>query len=577
MNNKEVAKTLEEIGRMLALKDENPFKVRSYEDAARTIDSISTDVDALVEDDELTDLDGIGEGLAKKIRELVRTGSLEYYENLREDIPEGILRMLDIPGLGPKKVQALWEEGGYTTMDALEEAAENQRVRELDGFGATTEENILDGIEHIRSYRQRFLISEALDAARPYLDLIRNHDRVRRAEPCGSLRRRCETVGDVDLLASVPESDRESVMDDFVNLDETREVIAHGSTKSSVRTRNGVQVDLRLVDDEQYPFALHYFTGSKEHNVKMRSRAIDRDLKLNEYGLFRDTGDGEDGERLDCDTEKELFDTLDLHYIPPELREDMGEIEHATEQPPPDLIERSDLRGTFHVHTTRSDGRAPLRAMVEACVERGFEYVGISDHSESAQYAGGLTSSELRDQRAEIADLNDEFEEISIFSGIESDIHPDGSLDYDDDLLDELDFVIASVHQQFQLDEDEQTRRLVRAVEHEHTTMLGHPTGRRLLTREGYDVDLEPVIEAAARTDTIIEINANPERLDLDWRMGPLAREHDLTTSINPDAHSRTGLDHVRWGVGIARKSWWTPDRVLNSWPVDRVRSFLNS
>ncbi len=577
MQKEEVADILEEIGRMLALKDENPFKVRSYEDAARTISSLTTDLETVVENEELQDLEGIGEGLAGKIRELVETGSLEYYDNLREEIPEGVLNMMDIPGLGPRKVQTLREKLDCASIEELESAAEEQRVRELDGFGPKTEENILEGIQHIKQYRQRFLINEAREAAEPFLEFVASHDRVHRSEPCGSLRRRCETIGDVDILASVEDEDRETVMDDFVSHEKVQDVLGHGETKSSIRTRNGVQVDLRLVTDEQYPFALHYFTGSKEHNVAMRSLANDRDLKLNEYGLFRENGDDEEEERIDCGTEKELFETLDLHYIPPELREDMGELEQARDQELPELVRRSDLKGTFHAHTTRSDGKTPLRELVEDCVERGFAYVGISDHSQSARYAGGLTPDELREQRDEILSLREELDDITIFHGIESDIHPDGSLDYDEKLLAELDFVIASVHQQFQLSEQKQTDRLVRAVNHEQTTMLGHPTGRLLLEREGYDVDLEPVIEAAAETDTAIEINANPRRLDLDWRYGPLARDLDLKTSINPDAHSRSGFDHLRWGIGIARKSWFTPDRVINTWPVEKVEAFLNT
>ncbi len=579
MNKDDVAEILEDIGRILSLKDANPFKVRAYEDASRTIGSLSEDLDELVEKDELSDLEGIGDALAEKITELVRTGSLEYYEDLKQDVPDGVLSMMEIPGLGPRKVETLWQELDVTTLEELETAAEQEQVQQLDGFGAKTESNILDGIEHLKTYRQRHRIHQARRTAHPFLDLLSDLDEVERVKPCGSLRRHCETIGDVDILASVEEPHREQVMNEYVNHPDVNDVISKGDTKSSIRTRDGIQVDLRLVTDDQFPFALHYFTGSKEHNVAMRSLAIDQGLKLNEYGLFR-TEESEEEEveedRIPCDTEEELFETLGLEYIPPELREDMGELEHAAEDPIPDLVTTEDIEGTFHVHTTRSDGKHDLRQMVEACRERGLSYIGISDHSQSAQYAGGLSPDEIRKQWDEIDQLQDEVPEVRLFKGIESDIRSDGSLDYSDEILAGFDFVIASVHQQFQLSREKQTERLVRAVSDEHTTMLGHPTGRLLLEREGFDVDMERVIEAAAEHDTVIEINANPRRLDLDWRQAPKAREHGVLTSINPDAHSTSGLDHMRWGAGIARKGWWTSDEVINTWPVTRVEEFLS-
>ena len=580
MDKDDVAEVLSDIGRILALQDANQFKVRAYEDAARTIGSLSQDLHELVENNELGDLEGIGEALAEKISELVRTGSLAYYEDLKEDVPDGVLAMMEIPGLGPRKVESLWKELEVTTLDELETAAEQEKVQELDGFGAKTEQNILDGIQHLKTYRQRYRINRARKSAEPFLEFLEDLDEVERVKPCGSLRRHSETIGDVDILASVEESRREQVMDQYVNHSDVHDVISQGDTKSSIRTDDGIQVDLRLVTDDQFPFALHYFTGSKEHNVAMRSLAIDQGLKLNEYGLFRTNDEAEDEkdeqqEGIACDTEEELFEALGLHFIPPELREDMGEIEHANEEPIPELVTAEDIEGTFHAHTTRSDGKHELREMVEACRERNLSYLGISDHSQSAKYAGGLTEAEIKEQWEEIDSVQEDVSDVRIFKGIESDIRSDGSLDYEDDLLAGFDFVIASVHQQFQLSEDEQTDRLVRAVSNEYTTMLGHPTGRLLLEREGYDLDMERVIEAAAEHDTAIEINANPRRLDLDWRHAQLAQEHGVLTSINPDAHSTAGIDHMRWGAGIARKGWWTRDQVINTWSRSKVEEFL--
>ncbi len=568
-----VSDVLEEIGKMLALKDENPFKIRAYEDAARTISSLTEDLGALVEEERLSDLEGIGEGLSEKISELVRTGRMTYYEDLREEIPEGLLTIMDIEGLGPKKAKALWDELHITTLDELAEAVENEEVRELDGFGAKTEENIEKGIRNLRKYRARHRVHEAHRAAEPFLAEIQNHDHVNRARLAGSLRRHCETIGDVDILASVDEGDRKDVVETFTELDRVEDVLGSGETKSSVRTRDGIQVDLRLVNDDQFPFALHYFTGSKEHNVTMRSIAQSRSLKLNEYGLFHEEN-GE--ERIDCENEEEVFEELGMSYIPPELREDMGEVEQAQDGSLPELVEEEDVRGVFHVHTTWSDGKEGLEEMVLEAKDLGYEYIGISDHSESAQYAGGLTAEEVEEQWEEIEQVREKVSGIRIFRGIESDIRTDGSLDYSDELLSGFDFVVSSIHQNFGLSEEDQTERIITALQNEHTTFLGHPTGRLLLSREEYDLDMNRVIEAAAETDTIIEINANPERLDMDWRFGPLARELEVRTAINPDAHSFVGLRNVRWGVGIARKAWFRPEDVVNTRSADEVEEMLS-
>lgn len=573
MNKKQVIDIFQEIAKLLKLQDENPFKVRSYEDAARALEGHPENLETLVESDSLQDIEGIGTALSEKIEELYETGELEYYENLRADVPEGLVRMLDVPGLGPKKIQSLHEELDITTLDELEEACESETVRELDGFGQKTEEKIRSGIENIRSFQNRFRINQAREGAQDLVSLIENHDAVDRSAVGGSLRRRNNTVGDVDILGSAPESSREEIMKAFVNHPSVQEVIGQGSTKASVRVENGLQIDLRLVSDDAFPYALHYFTGSKEHNVAMRSLARDRNLILNEYGLFHE----ENEERIPAGSEEDLFNELGLSFIPPEQRENMGEISQAQQENPFDeLVTLEDIRGIFHAHTPWSDGRSSAKHLIQRCIENGYEYIGISDHSRTASYAGGLTIDELREQWDELEVLQNKYEEIDIYRGIESDILRDGSLDYPDDVLEEFDFVVASIHQQFQLPEDQQTERIQTAIRNPHTTFLGHPTGRRLLIRDGYDVDMEAILKTAGEEDTVVEINANPQRLDLDWKWAETARKYGVRTSINPDAHSINGLNDVRYGVGTARKGGWNQKQVVNTWSRDRIRSFLD-
>lgn len=573
MDKNEIVEVLKEIADLLKLKDANPFKVRAYENGARTLEGTPDELGTLIENEELEELEGIGDALAEKITTLFETGELEYYENLKSEVPTGLMEMLEIPGLGPKKIQDLYNELELTTLDELEEACENEAVQELKGFGAKTEEKIQSGISHIRSYQDRYRIDQALEDATPVYQGVEEHPSVRRCELAGSLRRHNETVGDVDILASVSESEREEVMNEFVQHASVQEVIGRGTTKASVRVDEGLQVDLRLVSEEEYPFALHYFTGSKEHNVAMRSLAQDQNRVLNEYGLFEEDSE----ERISCSDETELFQALGRSYIPPELREGFGELEEARKEAPfSDLVTRDDVRGIFHVHTPWSDGRAPTEKLIESCLERGFDYLGFSDHSQSASYAGGLTVDEIKQQKEELNDLQERYSDIHLFHGIESDIRKNGSLDYPEEVLETFDFVIASVHQHFQLSEEEQTRRLVKAVEHPFTTMLGHPTGRRLQKREPYKLDQERVIEAAGEHNTIIEINANPQRLDLSWTYGKKARDCSVLTSINPDAHSIRGLDHLQFGVGVARKGGWRKQDVINTWALEEVRAFLS-
>ncbi|MBP8696288.1 MAG: DNA polymerase/3'-5' exonuclease PolX, partial [Syntrophobacterales bacterium] len=487
---KDVIRILEEIGVLLELKGESPFKSIAYANAARRLESLDEDLDALVSRGGLTSIKGIGEALSRKITELVTTGRLEYYEKLKASVPPGHLEMLRIPGLGPKKIRALHEKLSIETLGELEYACMENRLVELPGFGARTQEKILAGIEHLKRYRERRLCSEALAAAEPLLAKLQGHPGVVEASMAGSLRRGNETVKDIDLVAAANDSDALSSW--FASQLDVESVIARGGTKVSVFLKAGINADLRIVSPREYPFALHHFTGSKEHNVAMRGRAKQLGIKMNEYGLFRDDA------LLTCRSEQEVFAALGLAWVPPELRENTGELEAAETGVMPSLVEMKDIRGIFHIHTTASDGASTLEALVAAAKRMGLEYIGITDHSESAFYAGGLTPEDVRKQHRAIDALNRRDPAFRIFKGIEADILPDGRLDYDEATLGSFDFVIAAVHSHFGMSGEEMTRRILRALENRRTTILAHPTGRLLLAREPYALDLERVIDAAA-------------------------------------------------------------------------------
>lgn len=567
MNQQQIADRLEAIATLMELKGENPFKVRAFSSGARLVETLDADLAELVAAGTLRSIKGIGQGLADVITELVQTGQSTAYDELKAATPEGLLEMLSIPGLGPKKIKAIHEGLGITTVGELEYACNENRLAGLSGFGAKTQEKILGGIALMKKSRGKFLCSEAIGVAESLLAALQGHPAVQRAAIAGSLRRAKETVKDADLIASSAEP--EAVMAFFVSLPEVKEIVAHGPTKSSVRLENGLPVDLRVVADADFPFTLHHFTGSKEHNTLMRQRALARGLKLNEYGLWR----GE--ERLACQDEADLFRALDLAYVPPELREGLGEIALAEAGLVPELVTEADLRGIFHVHTTFSDGAGTLEQMVKGAQALGYRYIGISDHSQAAAYAHGLTPERIAEQHAEIDRLNRELAGIRVLKGIEADILADGSVDYDPEVLRTFDFVIASIHSRFGMDREAMTERIVRAIRNPYVTILGHMTGRLLLSREPYELDLERVFTEAAAHGVAIELNANPHRLDLDWRHMRRALELGVTLAINPDAHSVAGLKHVRYGVGIARKGGVPAERVLNSLEVRALEERL--
>ena len=558
MDRAEIVEVLEEIAVLLELKGENPFKIRAYQTGARALETMEGDLDPLIEAGELGSVKGIGSALADKIATLRQTGELKYHAELRASVAPGLMEMLSIPGLGGKKVKRLHDELAVDTIDGLKRACESGEVAALKGFGKKSEEKILSGIANREAYAQRHLWWEAWEIADPILKGLRGLPQVEQAVVAGSLRRLKETVGDLDFI--VASSDPGPVMDWFTSIDAVQEVSAKGGTKSSVRFAGGLQADLRVVPAAQFAYALHHFTGSKEHNVAMRQRALAKGYSLSEWGLTPRTEDN--GANPDLNSEKELFAFLDLPFIPPELREGVGELE-VREMP--ELVSKEQIRGVFHNHTTASDGRASIEEMAEAADRLGWNYLGLADHSKASYQAKGLDDERVLKQVSEIRAFNESGESrVHVFAGIECDILPDGSLDLEDSTLEALDYAVMSVHSSFSQSEAEMTARVIRAVEHPATTMLGHPTGRLLLRREPYKIDLQKVIDACIANRVIIEINANPRRLDLDWRLWRRAAERGLMCAINPDAHRVEGLAHFEAGVNIARKGWLGPEHILN-------------
>jgi len=564
MTKDEVAAALDEIGTLLELKGENTFRSGAYHNAARTVQQLDGDLKQLVAEAKLSDVRGIGEALSLKITTLVTTGALPYLEELRASIPAGLVTMLRLPSIGPKKVKTLFDTLGLDTIEKLKAACEAGEVAKQKGFGAKTQQKILEGIAFLGTVGNRVRIDLALPLGLALLEQIRALPGVIRAELCGSLRRRRETAKDIDILVS--SATPQPIMDEFVKLLGVVQIVAHGPTKSSVVASTLVHgekvtlnADLRVVTDEQFPFALHYFTGSKEHNIRMRQRAIDHGWLLNEYGL------GSETHRVPAKTEANIFAALGLAYIEPELREDTGEVAAAEAKKLPALVADNDIRGVFHNHTTYSDGTASLEEMALASKALGFEYFGVADHSQSLTIARGMPPSVVKKQWAEIDRVNAKLTGVTILKGIECDILEDGSLDYEDELLAGFDYVVASVHSLFGMPEEEMTARVCKALAHPAVTMLGHATGRLLLKREGYKINLDAVLAAAAKHGKMIEINAQPSRLDLDWVHVKRAKAMGIPIVINPDAHSPGELDLFRFGVQVARRGWLTKDDVFNT------------
>jgi DNA polymerase (family 10) len=565
MEKEQVAAVLSEIGILLELQGENSFRVNAYHNAARALMQLGENLEDVMRGGRLKEIPGIGDAMRDKIITLLTTGSLPYHEELKRKTPPGLLQMMRIQGLGPKKIQALHAQLGISTLEQLKAACEDGRVAKLRGFGTKTQQNILEGIQFLQEMGDRVRIDQALAMANGLVEGLRSAPGVIRMELCGSLRRRRETIKDIDLLVSA--DDPMPVMDKFVSLPGVVQVTGHGPTKSSVVvslvTGSGqklmMNADLRVVSDAQFPFALHHFTGSKEHNVAMRSRAQARGIKINEYELL-----GPDGP-IPCKDEVEFFRALELAYIPPEMRENTGELELAEKGEIPTLVEVGDIKGVFHCHSTYSDGEATLEEMALAAKALGLKYLGFGDHSQSLTVANGLSPERVLHQQGEIDALNKRLKGIKLFKGTECDILADGSLDYEDDLLATFDYVVASVHSFFNQSRQEMTDRIIGAIRNPHVTMLGHATGRLLLRRDAYQVDLDAVLQAAAESGTMIEINADPHRLDLDWVHCKRARALGVQLVINPDAHSTGGLANYRFGVDVARRGWLEKGNVFNT------------
>lgn len=577
--------SLKAFGRLLEVTGANPFRSRALENGARTLEGLTGEPAEWLTSGALKGLKGVGKGLVAYIEEWAESGAIAEYDALREEVPEGVVAMLSIPGMGPKKVRAVWKEAGIDSLAGLKKAAEEGTLASLGGFGAKTCEKILAGIEQREKYAERHLASEAREAADAIIARLEALARVKKISLAGSLRRGLETVKDIDLI--VTSDAPQSVMDTFVALPGIERVVAHGTTKSSILLEGGLGVDLRVVEAGQFAAAQQYFTGSKEHNTQLRSRAKAQGLRLNEYGLFREPESGEfdlaTATALETPTEAEIYKHLGLACPEPELREGRGEIEAAERgdlpgsKGGPRLIEARDMRGVLHCHTTYSDGKNTLREMVEACRSLGYKYFAVCDHSQTAAYAGGLRPEALMKQAREVDALNEELDDFTVFKGIESDILGDGQLDYDDKILASFDLVVVSIHSQMQMDRATMTDRICRALEHPAACILAHPTGRLLCRREGYQVDLEKVFKVAAAHDVAIEINANPHRLDLDWRQITAARRAGCRFAINPDAHNTNGIKDIRYGVAIARKGWLASDEVVNTMQPEQFRDWLRS
>jgi DNA polymerase (family 10) len=566
MDKDGVAEILLEIGTLLELKGENPFKTRAYVNAARTIDSLSEPLAKIVAENRLGEIKGIGKALEAKITELVKTGKLAYYDELKASVPPGLIEMLEIPGLGPKKIQALNQKLGIDSVGKLEAACKSGKVAGLDGFGEKTQANILEGIERRRTYASKHWLNDALSAAELLLENLREHPEVIRCSAGGSLRRFKEVIGDIDLLASSKKP--AEVIGFFVQQSGVIKVTAKGETKASVILESGIQCDLRVVSDREFPYALMYFTGGKEHNIVMRQRAIARGLRLNEYGLFKSKEETRNPKLLvACRDEAEIFAELDLPFIPPELREDHGEFAAAEKNKLPRLIEWTDLRGALHNHSTWSDGHNTLEETAKFMDDLGLAYWAITDHSKSSFQANGLDAKRVREQIKEIKNLNRQLagrgSDFRLLAGSEVDILRD-RLDFDDDLLAELDVVVASLHIPAS-SEAENTKRLIRAAENKFVHIIAHMTGRLLLEREPYPVNVQAVIDACAATGTWLELNCNPHRFDLDWRHWPYAKGKGVKCVINPDAHRNEHASFLRLGAGIARKGWLEQTDVVNT------------
>ena len=561
---------LNQIALILEIKGENAFKIRAYKNGSEVIENYGDDIIQVTKDGKLGELKGIGKALASKIEEIVETGKLTYFDELKLEFPDTFFDLFEISNLGPKKIKKLYDNLQIDSIDKLEASCKNNEISKISGFGKKSVEAILESISFSKSNSKFFRTGDIAPIAESILEFLRQLPQTSQAEIAGSYRRGKEIVHDIDFIVATKLP--VEIINEFTKMPEVAQVISKGKTKSSVRLNNGLQCDLRAVKNSEFPFALNYFTGSKAHNVKMRSLAIKNGYSLNEYALNSKTKTNEDV----INDESDLYKALGLSFIHPALREDQGEVEAAEDASLPNLIQIENLKGTFHNHTTASDGKNSLSEMAEAATDLGLQYLGISDHSKSSVQANGLSDEELLQQVKEIKDFNDRNNnELTIFSGVECDILKDGSLDYNESVLSQLDYCIASVHSSFSMTENEMTKRVIKAIESPHVTMIGHLTGRLLLLRKPYDINVSKIIDACAKNNTIIEINANPRRLDMDWRWWKKAKDKGVKCSINPDAHKIEHFQYLHFGVKIAQKGWLESSDVVNCLPIDEIKKLL--
>jgi DNA polymerase (family X) len=570
LDKHELVRIFSELGLLLELKGENPFKSRAYYNAARSLENLDEDLSVLIQEGRLCQIPGFGDALVKKITEWAQTGAIAYYENHKSSIPEGFLELMRIPGLGPKKINQIYHSLDITNISQLEQACRDNRLAALPGFGVKTQSKICAGIKFIQEHLGEHLLLDALIPALELRDALAKYPEVHKVEIAGSLRRLKAIVHDLDLVTAT--NDPNGVAEFFKGLPLVEQVTTAGDTKISVVLKSGISVDLRIVKPQEFPHALQHFSGSKEHNTKLRHIAKQLGYKVNEYGLFREQEDQPEY----CQDEAGIYQKLGMSYIAPELREDLGEIEAAQKDQLPILVRPEDLKGIFHVHTTDSDGGNTLPEMVKAAIESGYSYLGVSDHSQTAVFAHGLTIDALKKQWAEIETLGCQYPDFKIFKGIEADILPDGELDYCSEILAQFDFVIGSVHSHFRMERSEMTARILKAMDSPYLTILGHPTGRILLERSGYEIDLDQIIEKAAKRGIVLEFNASPFRFDLDWRWCKIAKERGALISINPDAHNCKEIGLVTGGVMVARKGWLEAKDVLNTKDQTQIISFLS-
>ncbi len=570
IHNKDIADVFEQVADLLEIKGENQFRVRAYRNAARTVGDLSQNAADLIEQDkDLTEYPGIGKDLAGKIEQVIKTGKLELLDQLREELPGELSELMNISGVGPKRIAKIYKELDLSSLDELLKAAKEGKIRELSGFGRKTEENIIEEIERLTQEQSRRLkLAEAEQFTEPLVDYLKKSKEIKDIAAAGSYRRRKDTVGDLDVLVTCKEGSK--VMDRFVNYEDVEKVVSKGKTRSTVLLRSGFQVDLRVVPQVGYGAALMYFTGSKDHNIAVRKIAVSKNYKLNEYGLFK----GE--KRVAGKTENQVYEKLGLSFIEPELRENRGEIEAVRDgKGLPDLLTLDDIRGDLHAHSKYTDGHHTIEEMAEAAKDRGYDYIAITDHTKRLSVTGGLNVKDLKKQMKEIDKVNDKIKKINVLTGSEVDIMEDGSLDLPDSILKELDVVVCSVHYKFNLSREKQTDRIIKAMDNPHFNILAHPSGRLINEREPYQVDMEKIVKAAEGRGCFLELNCHPDRLDLDDIHCRMAKDNGVKVVLSTDAHSKDGLDYMRFGIGQARRGWLEADDVLNTRSLKKLKHAL--